>query len=100
MAISKYKTTKTFALFLVLTFAASLLMSLSITQAQVPSMKTVAFIDAVPNPVGVGQDTLLRFGVMQQLGYPEDGWTGMSITIVRPDTTTQTLTGNLRPLIY
>jgi hypothetical protein len=43
--------------------------------------------------VGVGQDVLLRYGVIQQLGYPEDGWTDIEVKIVHPDETIETLTG-------
>jgi len=78
------------AMFLMLTFAASLAMS-PIAQAQVNTITTFAFIDAIPNPAGVGEEVLLRYGVLQQLGYPQDQWKGLSITIVEPDGTTQTL---------
>jgi hypothetical protein len=86
---------KLIAMLLLLTFAASLVMSLPTTQAQAPKRTSFAFIDAVPNPVGVGQEVLIRFGISQLLGYPEDGWTGITVTIVKPDGTTQTL-GPLR----
>jgi hypothetical protein len=67
-------------------------MSLPSTQAQLTSITTYAFIDANPNPVGVGQDVLLRYGVIQQLGYPEDGWTGIEVKIIHPDETIETMT--------
>jgi len=79
---------------LMLTLATSLFMTLSPVHAQ-GTLTTVAFVDAVPNPVGVGEEVLIRYGVFQQLGYPEDGWTGLSVTIDKPDGTTQTL-DNLR----
>jgi hypothetical protein len=88
-------TKKLTAMLLLLTFAASLVMSLPTTQAQAAKRTSFAFIDAVPNPVGVGQEVLIRFGISQLLGYPEDGWTGITVTIVKPDGTTQTL-GPLR----
>jgi hypothetical protein len=88
-------TKKLIAMLLLLTFAASLVMSLPTTQAQAAKRTSFAFIDAVPNPVGVGQEVLIRFGISQLLGYPEDGWTGITVTIVKPDGTTQTL-GPLR----
>jgi hypothetical protein len=86
------KIEKIAAIILILTFAASLAMSLPTVQAQANTITTYAFIDAVPNPVGVGEQVLLRYGVLQQLGYPADQWKGLSITIVKPDNTTQTLT--------
>lgn len=79
------------ATFLILTFAASLAMSLPATQAQAPSQKTYPFIDAIPNPVGVGEDVLIRFGILQALGSVEQGWKGITVTVVKPDGSTQTL---------
>jgi hypothetical protein len=64
--MSKNKTAIAIAMFLMLTLATSLFMSLHTAQAQT-SITTVAFIDAVPNPVGVGEDVLLRYGVIEQL---------------------------------
>jgi PQQ-like domain len=84
-------TKKLIAMLLLLTFAASLVMSLPTTQAQAPAWKTFAFVDAVPNPVGVGQEVLIRLGVVQLLGYPQDSWTGLTVTVVKPDGTTETL---------
>ena len=85
---------KLLAICLLLTLATSLFMSLSPVQAQ-ESMTTYAFIDAIPNPVGVGEEVLLRYGVLQQLGYPQDSWTDIEITIVHPDGHTQTM-GDLK----
>ena len=82
---------KFLAICLLLTLTISLLMSLSTVQGQLTSITTFAFVDAIPNPVGVGEQVLIRYGVLQQLGYPEDSWTGLSVTIVYPDTHTQTL---------
>jgi len=45
------RTKKLLALFLLLTFAASLVMSMPTTQAQITSLKTFPFVDAIPNPV-------------------------------------------------
>ena len=56
-----------------------------------PTQKSYAIIDAIPNPVGVGQQTLLKYGVLQPLGSANEGWTGITITIVKPDSTTTTL---------
>jgi outer membrane protein assembly factor BamB len=85
-----YKTKlSTITLILMLAISA-LLVALPAVTAQ-PSIVTFAFVDAIPNPVGVGQDVLIRYGVLQQLGHPEDSWTGLSVTVVKPDGTTQTL---------
>lgn len=54
-------------------------------------MQTYAFIGATPNPVGVGTPTLIDVGITQQLQSVYMGWEGMSITINKPDGTTETL---------
>src|SRR4030042_3816186 len=76
---------------LLLIFTASLAMQLPATHAQAPSQKTYAFIDAVPNPVGVNEDVLIRFGILQALGTPDLGWKGLTVTATKPDGTTQSL---------
>jgi hypothetical protein len=52
---------------------------------------THAYIGATPNPVGVGQETLLHVGIMQQLSLVQQGWEGLTVTVKKPDGTTQTL---------
>jgi len=81
------------AMFLLLTFATSLIMTTPTTQAQAqaPSMKTYAIMDAVPNPVGVGEQTLLRFGIIEATGDVSYGWTGIKVIVTRPDGTNETL---------
>ena len=53
--------------------------------------QTQAFIGALPNPVGVGQDVLLHVGIQQQLSAVSLGWEGLTVTVTRPDNTTETL---------
>lgn len=77
------------ALLITSIFAVSLLAVPSVN-AQL-SQKTYAFIDAIPNPVGVGEQVLIRFGITQQLGSVQYGWEGLTVTIVKPDGTTETL---------
>ncbi len=55
------------------------------------TQKTYAISDAIPNPTGVGQTTLLKFGISQALGSANLQWTGITISIVKPDGTTETL---------
>ena len=53
--------------------------------------QTQAFIGALPNPVGVGQEVLLHVGIQQQLSTVSLGWEGLTVTVTRPDSTTETL---------
>jgi hypothetical protein len=56
---------------------------------------TYAFIGATPNPIGVGQQVLLHVGITQQLASVGYGWEGLTVTVTKPDSTTETL-GPLR----
>ena len=56
-----------------------------------PSLKTYAIIDAVPNPVGVGEEMLIRTGIIQATGDASYGWTGITVIVTKPDGTNQTL---------
>jgi hypothetical protein len=60
-------------------------------KAQPPTQKTYAFIDAIPNPVGKGEEVLLRYGILQPLGSVEYGWKDISITIVKPNEDVETI---------
>ena len=85
---------KIFAILLIAAFIASIaaVMPLSQVQAQTaPTMKTFPVIDAIPNPIGVGQVTLIKTGILQQAGNVSQGWTGVTVTVTKPDGTTQTL---------
>jgi outer membrane protein assembly factor BamB len=57
--------------------------------------QTIAFIGALPNPVGVGQEVLFHVGIQDALASQELGWEGLSITITKPDGTTDTIS-NIR----
>jgi hypothetical protein len=78
--------------FLLAVFAASLLMMLPSTKSQAaPSMKTYPFIDAVPNPVGVGEQVLIRTGIIEATGDASYGWTGITVSVTKPNGDKQTL---------
>jgi hypothetical protein len=80
------------AISLVLMFAMTIsIVSIPIATAQSDTRTTHAFIGATPNPVGVGQETLLHIGVMQQLNWVYQGWEGLTVTVEKPDGTTITL---------
>jgi outer membrane protein assembly factor BamB len=81
------------SLFLLFAMAISLV-ALPTATAQ-DTRKTYAFIGAMPNPVGVGQEVLLHVGITHPLASALYGWDGLSITITKPDGTTETIS-NIR----
>ena len=78
----------TLALFLIFAVAFS---TFSIAIAQTGTRVTYAYMGALPNPVGVGQEVLLHLGITHPTAWPQTGWVGMTVTVTKPDGTTQTL---------
>ena len=91
MTTSKGKTTIAAALLIILAMAISLLASPADNQYATAQTRTYAYINAVPNPVGVNQEVLLHIGITQQLNSAEQGWEDVTVTVTRPDNTTETL---------
>jgi len=87
----KYKINIAIAIFLIAIFAISIV-PIPNTKAA-GTMSTYAYIGVTPNPVGVGQDVLLHIGITQQLTNVAMGWVGLSVTITKPDGTTETISG-------
>jgi PQQ-like domain len=87
--LTKNKTAIAITLLMMLT--TSFVMLIPPIEAQAPTMKTYAILDATPNPVGVGEETLIRFGVIEATGDASYGWTGITVTIKRPDGGTDTI---------
>jgi outer membrane protein assembly factor BamB len=54
---------------------------------------TYAVIGATPNPVGINQEVLIWTGITDYLRMPSEGWSGLSITIEKPDGTKETISG-------
>ena len=85
---------KIFAILIIAAFIASAIAVMSPTQVEAqttPTLKTYPIIDAIPNPIGVGQVTLIKIGILQQLGSVNYGWTGITVTVTKPDGTKETL---------
>ena len=79
------------ALILMLTIAIPLL-ALPATSGQETGRKvTYPFIGAVPNPVGIGQEALLHVGITDATNERHLSYTGLTITVTKPDGTKQTL---------
>ena len=89
----KRKTIATFITFILLSSMLITSFALQTTYAQTATKEknTFAMIGAMPNPVGVGQDVLLWVGITDMLYVYSDGWNGLTISVTKPDGTTQTL---------
>jgi len=59
--------------------------------SQTATKKTYAFIGANPNPIGVNQQVAIHFGITHEVGNASSGWTGMTVTVTKPDNTIETL---------
>ncbi len=51
---------------------------------------TYPFVDAIPNPVGVGQRTLINFGLLNFLAVDGDGW-NVTLSITDPSGNVETI---------
>ncbi len=83
---------KSFAILLLLALVVGTFAALqSIPNASAREYKNYAVIDAIPDPVGVGQDVLIRAGILRPLGSVLLGWEGVTVTVTHPDNHTETL---------
>ncbi|NLF87965.1 hypothetical protein GX563_03990 [Candidatus Bathyarchaeota archaeon] len=83
---------KLFCFLILAAFVTSTITAIPIPAAQAQAtMKTYPIVDAIPNPVGVGQETLLKCGISEAAPSASYGWSGITITVTKPDGTTQTL---------
>ena len=96
MKISRSKTTAAvISLFLMLAMAISLVALPDANAQTTPTAATYCYLGALPNPVGVGQEVLFHVGVTKELNLANMGWDDLSITIKKPDGTTETIS-NIR----
>jgi hypothetical protein len=82
---------KTIAALLLLAFVTTIVSTIPISVNAQATLKTYPIIEAIPNPVGRGEQTLIRTGILLQAASVNYGWTGVTVTVVKPDGTTQTL---------
>jgi hypothetical protein len=95
MTLLKNKTTA-IALSLALIFAMTISIAAPLAKAQPGvTQKTYAFVDATPDPLGKGEQALIRFGITQQLPSVNYGYEGLTVTIEDPNQHTTTWS-NLR----
>ena len=73
--MQKIKFYSAIAMLLILSMATTLFALPNFTNAQtVTDYPTYPFVEAIPNPVGVGQRTLINFGLINYLNVDGDGW--------------------------
>jgi outer membrane protein assembly factor BamB len=53
--------------------------------------ETYAFVNAMPNKLGVGEETLLHFGITNPTFWPQRGWEGLTVEVEKPNGDTETL---------
>ena len=90
MKTLKNKTVTLITLILMLTIVLPLFVLPNNANAASTRM-TYAYIGVTPNPMGVGQQTLLHIGVTQPYNAVRGGWEDLTVTVTRPDGTTETL---------
>jgi len=87
------KTTQKLAMALLVVFAISVVTAIPLNfgASAATTMKTYAISDAIPNILGIGEQTLLKCGITEALASQAYGWTGITIEVTAPDGTKQTL---------
>jgi len=81
----------TITLVIILTISTMLVIFPNAIAQDPPRKKTYAIMGATPNPIGVNQQVLLHIGITHQLSSAQYGWEDITVTITKPDTSTQTL---------
>src|SRR5665647_220236 len=79
------------ATFLMLTFALSMLPMISVDAQTTREKETFPVIGATPNPVGLGEETLIWLGISDSKAFAWEGWEGLTVIVTKPDNTTETL---------
>jgi len=92
--MKKTKQTKkisTIALILLLTMSVIVITLPAVTAQEVLRKKTYAIMGATPNPIGINQQVLLHFGITHQMTSAQYGWEDITVTVSKPDGSTETL---------
>jgi hypothetical protein len=89
--MTKCKAYSAITLFLMFAMTFSLLALPQVNAQAYKEKTTYAYVIATPNPDGIGQPAHLIFGITDYLYQYPDGWTGITVTVTKPDGTTETL---------
>jgi outer membrane protein assembly factor BamB len=78
---------------LLIIITSAMLITIPSVIAQEPDIvkETFAYIGATPNPIGVNQEVLLHVGITDFLSATRYGWEGLTVTVTKPDGSTETL---------
>ena len=71
-----------------------LMLTMAVSLVAIPTVnakRTYPYIGAIPNPVGAGEQVLLHIGITDQSDWEQGGWEGLTVTITKPDGTTETI---------
>ena len=83
---------KAISILILVAFVVSIIPTINIQPAEAAAtMKTYPIVDAIPNPIWLGRSTLLKMGISEAAPSASYGWSGITMTVVKPDGTTQTL---------
>jgi len=87
------RTKQIISILLVLSFALSAIMAtLPTAISQTNGIKaTYSYVGAVPNPVNVGGEVLIHLGITDAMAGINNGWQGLTVTVTKPDGTSETL---------
>jgi len=91
MKIAKKNMMTLTALFLIALFATSIFAMPNASAAKDYTKKTYAYIGATPNPVGVGEETLIHLGISDEMQDVSHGYTGLTVTVTSPSGKIETL---------
>jgi hypothetical protein len=89
--MTKCKAYSAITLFLMFAMTFSLLALPQVNAQAYKEKTTYAYVIATPNPDGIGQPAHIIFGITDYLYQYPDGWTGITVTVTKPDGTTETL---------
>ena len=85
------KTNSVVAIILILSFVISMAPTISVDAQTTREKETFPVIGATPNPVGLGEETLIWLGISDSKAYAWEGWEGLTVIVTKPDNTTETL---------
>ncbi len=67
------------------------LIALPTNAATANTKQSYAFCGVIPNYTGVSQAVTLHIGISAPTSHPQEGWTGITVTVTKPDNTTEKL---------